>query len=186
MEGYIKLYRKLLISPVFENEKLLKIFIWCLLKASHKEREQVVGRQVVKLEKGQFIYGRKKASKELKIKETTLYDYLKLLENLSIIRVIPNNKYSIVCIEKWELYQIQEEKTDIKYDNKPTTNRQQMDTNKNVKNIYINLLNKYKGQNLKTFFGKMKFYNTIKEDELVKKLSSDDEYELKNMILGES
>lgn len=84
--SYIKLFRKLLNSPIFENEKALKIWVWCLLKATHKEREQLVGRQVVHLEKGQFVFGRKKASEELKMKERTLYDYLKLLEQLSMIR----------------------------------------------------------------------------------------------------
>lgn len=85
-KSYIKLFRKLLNSPIFENEKALKIWVWCLLKATHKEREQLVGRQVVHLEKGQFVFGRKKASEELKMKERTLYDYLKLLEQLSMIR----------------------------------------------------------------------------------------------------
>ena len=84
--SYIKLFRKLLNSPIFENEKALKIWIWCLLKATHREREQLVGRQVVHLEKGQLVFGRKKASEELKMKERTLYDYLKLLEQLSMIR----------------------------------------------------------------------------------------------------
>lgn len=84
--SYIKLFRKLLNSPIFENEKALKIWVWCLLKATHREREQLVGRQVVHLEKGQFVFGRKKASEELKMKERTLYDYLKLLEQLSMIR----------------------------------------------------------------------------------------------------
>ena len=84
--SYIKLFRKLLNSPIFENEKALKIWIWCLLKATHREREQLVGRQVVHLEKGQFVFGRKKASEELKMKERILYDYLKLLEQLSMIR----------------------------------------------------------------------------------------------------
>ena len=70
MEGYIKLYRKLLESPVFQNEKALKVWIWCLCKATHKDREQLVGRQIVNLKTGQFIFGRKKASEELKINET--------------------------------------------------------------------------------------------------------------------
>ena len=37
MAGWIKLHRKTLDSKVFQNEKLLKTFVWCLLKASHKE-----------------------------------------------------------------------------------------------------------------------------------------------------
>lgn len=81
-ETWIKMYRKLLQSPIFENEKALKIWVWCLLKATHIEREQLVGQQIVKLEKGQFIFGREKASDELKMTESTVYKYIKLLEKL--------------------------------------------------------------------------------------------------------
>lgn len=61
--SYIKLFRKLLNSPIFENEKALKIWVWCLLKATHKEREQLVGQQIIHLEIGQFVFGRKQAQK---------------------------------------------------------------------------------------------------------------------------
>lgn len=81
-ETWIKLYRKLLESPIFENEKALKVWIWCLLKATHIERNILVGQQIVYLEKGQFIFGREKASKELKMTESTIYKYIKLLEKL--------------------------------------------------------------------------------------------------------
>ena len=50
-KSYIKLFRKLLESPIFENEIALKVWIWCLLKATHKEREQLVGHQLVYLKK---------------------------------------------------------------------------------------------------------------------------------------
>lgn len=59
---WIKFYRKLLKSPIFDNEKALKVWVWCLLKATHVEREQLVGRQKVQLKKGEFIF-RKKESK---------------------------------------------------------------------------------------------------------------------------
>ena len=133
--SYIKLFRKLLNSPIFENEKALKIWIWCLLKATHTEREQLVGRQIVQLKKGQFIFGRKKASEELKMKERTLYDYLKLLEELSMIRINSNNKFSVITVEKWEEYQVEE----LKNNNEDTTNARQTHTNKNVKNIKNNI-----------------------------------------------
>lgn len=128
---WIKFYRKLLKSPIFDNEKALKVWIWCLLKATHIEREQLVGRQKVQLKKGEFIFGRKKASQELKMKEKTLYDYMKLLENLQMLAIKSNNKFSVVSIEKWGDYQIEK----IKSDNKRTTDEQQMNTNKNVKNV---------------------------------------------------
>lgn len=132
---WVKLYRKLLKSPIFDNEKALKVWVWCLLKATHVDREQLVGRQTVHLKKGEFIFGRKKASQELKMKEKTLYDYMKLLENLQMLVIKSNNKFSVVSIEKWENYQ---EKKIIS-DNKRTTNEQQMNTNKNVKNVNNNI-----------------------------------------------
>ena len=81
-ETWIKLYRKIMKSPIWENEKALKIWIWCLLKATHEEREQLVGQQVVELKKGQFVFGRNKASDELQMNENTIYRYIKLLEKI--------------------------------------------------------------------------------------------------------
>ena len=138
MNGWIRLYRQLLESPIFENEKALKIWIWCLLKATHTDREQLVGLQVVKLEKGQFIFGRKKASEELNINENTIYKYIKMLEKLEMITTNSNTKFTIVSIRKWEEYQYisSEEITteEQQNNNKVTTKEQQNNTNKNVKN----------------------------------------------------
>ena len=81
-ETWIKLYRKIMKSPIWENEKALKIWIWCLLKATHEDREQLVGQQIVELKKGQFVFGRKKASDEIQMNENTIYKYIKLLEKI--------------------------------------------------------------------------------------------------------
>lgn len=158
--SYIKLFRKLLISPIFENEKALKVWIWCLLKATHKERDQLVGKTIIHLDKGQFVTGRKKAGEELKMKERTVYDYFKLLEKLQMISIKSNNKFSIVTVEKWEDYQVEE----LKIDNRTTTKQQQSNTNKNVKNIYLFLFNKYKAQIENDFTHKIKIISKCKED----------------------
>lgn len=140
--SYIKLFRKLLKSPIFENEKALKVWIWCLLKATYTDKEQVVGQQIVDLKKGDFVFGRKKASEELKMSESTVYKYIKLLEKLQTISVKSNNKFSVVSIEKWEEYQVKEQQENNKgttkeqqENNKGTTKEQQRNTNKNIKNI---------------------------------------------------
>lgn len=129
--SYIKLFRKLLKSPIFENEKALKIWIWCLLKATHTDRQQLVGQQIVDLKKGDFVFGRNKASEELKMNESTIYKYIKLLEKLQMISINSNNKFSVVSIEKWEEYQAKEQQSN----NRVTTKEQQSNTNKNVKNV---------------------------------------------------
>lgn len=140
--SWIKLYRKILESPIFENEKALKVWIWCLVKATHKEREQLVGKQIIHLEKGQFVTGRKKASEELKMKDRTVYDYFKLLEELHMISIKSNNKFSIITVEKWEDYQVEELKNQQQNNNNATTTQHKQE----CKEIYINLFNKYKEQ----------------------------------------
>lgn len=133
-DGWIKLHRCLMNKAIFDNEKLLKVFIWCLLKASRKEREQAVGLQKVLLAPGQFIYGRNRASQELNMPGTTIHRYMTYLKDNRTIDIKPNNKFSVVTVVNWGFYQSQEEEVDSKTDNKRTTNGQQMDTNKNSKN----------------------------------------------------
>lgn len=133
-ETYIKLYRKILKSPVFMNEKLLKVWIWCLCKATHKEHEEIVGLQKLTVKRGQFVFGRKKASKELDIPETSVWRYIQTLKKYENLDIEPNTKFSVITIKNWDSYQIGERDVDSNMDNKWTTNGQQMDTNKNDKN----------------------------------------------------
>ena len=137
--GWIKLHRKIIDSAVFENPKILKLWIWCLCKASHKGYESMVGNQIVVLPEGQFIFGRKTASSELKIKESMVYKYIKLLEKLEMINIKSNNKFSIITIEKWAFYQFdndeEQQQKEQQRNNKGTTKEQQRNTNKNVKNV---------------------------------------------------
>lgn len=142
MQGWIKLHRKLKDSHIFQNEKLLKVFIWCLLKANHAKREKQIGRQTIELEPGQFIFGRKKAALELDMKSSTAWDYMKVLESNNVIDIKSNNKFSLVSLVNWAVYQVTDEnsdsKHDSKYNNRPTTGRQQTDTDKNDKECIKN------------------------------------------------
>ena len=138
MAGWIKLHRKLKDSLVFDNPELLKVWIWCLLKATHDDYSQMVGLQEVYLEKGQFVFGRKVASSELKMSESKTYRLIKKLENMQNLNIKTNNKFSVITIENWGLYQSDdcksEQQSEQQMNNKRTTNEQQMNTNKNIKN----------------------------------------------------
>lgn len=133
--GWIKLHRQLLESTVFDNSDLLKVWVWCLLKATHRKHKQLVGLQEVMLEEGQFIFGRKKASEELRLSESKVYRFMKFLKSENNISMKSNNKFTIVTIEKWTLYQDDDKENEQQMNNKRTTNEQQMNTNKNVKNV---------------------------------------------------
>jgi hypothetical protein len=109
--------------------------MYCLMKASHTDYKQLVGLKVVNLKPGQFIFGRSKAASELNMKETTVWRYMKLLEKLGSISLKSNNKFTVVTIDKWGDYQSHEDDFGQQKNNKRTTKEQQMDTNKNLKNL---------------------------------------------------
>jgi len=134
VDGYIKLDRNLLEKPIFQNEKLLKVWIWCLLKANHKPSSVLVGRRKIDLQPGQFITGRNKAGEELKMSPSTVRDYLTFLSLNKSIDIKPDNKFSLITVVNWELYQSKKYKSDSKTDNKKTSNQHQINTDKNGKN----------------------------------------------------
>ena len=120
-DGWIKLHRKLIDSSVFDNPKLLKTWIWCLCKASHTEHEAIVGKQVVKLQEGQFIFGRLKAAEALNMNDRTVYDYMKMLQSLEMININSNNKFSVVTIVNWGFYQLSEDENQHQTTSKSTS-----------------------------------------------------------------
>lgn len=147
MQGWIKLHRKIRNNPIFNDPQLLRLWIICLTEASHKEHEQIVGKQVIKLQPGEFVTGRF-AIMEMynnglkdgdKIKgQSTVYRWLEFLEKAGFLNIKKNNKFSIVTIDKWGVYQenepINEHQNEQQMNNKRTSNEQQMNTNKNVNN----------------------------------------------------
>jgi hypothetical protein len=137
--GYVKLHRKILESQVFHNEGLLKVWVWCLLRANHKGSWVPVttgrGTTEIYVQPGQFIFGRKAAAKELRMKPSSLRDRVKKLEKMQNIATQPDTHYSLISIVNWSSYQTGEIAADTQPDNQATTNRQPSDTDKNVKNV---------------------------------------------------
>jgi DNA-binding transcriptional regulator YhcF (GntR family) len=89
----------------------------------------------VELKEGQFIFGRNKAATELSMNPSTVYKYLSVIENEGLVCTNRNNKFTVVTIANWVLYQTVEHENEQQMNNKRTTNEQQMNTNKNVKNV---------------------------------------------------
>ncbi len=145
--GWIKLYRKICENIIWQNEKALKIWIWCLLKANHKGKEVLIGRQKVKIKPGQFIFGSNKATQELNISKSTIHYWISFLISERYIerKIFP--KYSIITILNWNEYQGVERKTDAGLNADETQSSPIKETNKNVKNVK-NIV-KYNPQSLK-------------------------------------
>jgi uncharacterized protein YfkK (UPF0435 family) len=142
--GYVKVWRKIIDAGWLQNHKLCSLWLWCLIKASHKEFDAIVGCQTVHLMPGEFVFGLKAASKELKISIQsirTLLDFLKTSQNLTIKST---NKFSIVSVVNWNTYQAEENEINTQT-NKPLTNHQQTTNNKQTQEEHKhkkNIINK--------------------------------------------
>ena len=104
-DGYIKLWRKSLRSPILQNRTLWTFWTWCLLKATHTPHSFFVGYQEIHLESGQFVYGRMSASVELNFSERECRTCMKKLEKFGNLTIKTTNRYSIVSICNWDTYQ---------------------------------------------------------------------------------
>jgi len=108
-EGWIKLHRKSIHSQVFQSEGLWKLWSWCLLRANHEDTwiPITTGRGITEVfvKRGQFIFGRKSASKILKMDESTIYKRMRKLATMGNLNTESNTHYSIVTVLNYELYQ---------------------------------------------------------------------------------
>ena len=140
---FILLSRSILDSEVFASQKLLKIWIWCLCKANHKDNFVPIttgrGQTTVKVKRGQFLFGRHKAEEELIIDGSTIYKIMKRLELLGNIKIKSNSHYSVITICNYGTYQSADSyKVTGKEQpsNRQVTGKSQAsNTNNNVKNV---------------------------------------------------
>lgn len=129
-------------SRVFANEGLLRVWIWCLLKASHKDTWAPMktgkGSTEVEVPAGSFIFGRNTAAEELGMNPSTVYKRMKKLEDLGNINMQSNSHYSLVSICNWGSYQDSEypkEQAKEQASNNQVTGREQpSNTYKNANN----------------------------------------------------
>ena len=102
MQGYIKLHRKILDNGVFADAELLKVFVWCILKANTTPNV-VYGRKV---DVGEFITGRITASEELHLKPSTIYKRLQRLKSQGYIDISSTTKNSLITVVNYKSYQL--------------------------------------------------------------------------------
>lgn len=136
MEGWIKLHRKTLDNPIITKDSdYLSVWIYLLLNTTHKEYDVLFKGERVTLKRGQLLTGRKSISEKLKIDENKVQRILKSLENEHQIEQQKSNKNRLITIVSWDKYQQDEQQNEQQLNNKRTTTEQQVNTNKNVKNI---------------------------------------------------
>jgi len=139
--GWIKLHRKLLDWPWFRNPAVAHFWQYCLLKATHTQHQQLVGSQVVDLEPGQFVFGRRVGAAETGLSEQAVRTCLVKLSRCGSLKSTSHstNLFSIITVCNWASYQA-EKTTSNQGVNQPPTNlqpgsNQPPTTNKKDKNV---------------------------------------------------
>ena len=128
---YIKLFRKILTWEWYGDTNTFRVFMHILLRANY-EPSKYKGHEIGA---GECVFGRKKWAKELKLSEQEIRTAMNHLKATGEITTKATNKFTIVYLEKWEFWQIEEGKATKKpTNNQPTTN-QQLTTSKESKKV---------------------------------------------------
>ena len=105
LNGYIKLYRKLIQWGWYQDNVVKSLFLHFLLTDSFKDFDWMGE----KLKAGQLITGRKKLAEELNFSERQIRTAMEKLKSTGEVTYKTTNKFTIVTVVNWEDYQICEE-----------------------------------------------------------------------------
>lgn len=136
MNGWIKLHRKSLDSSTFQNPMLWQIWCWCLMKASSKPYDAIIGLQTVHLERGQFVFGYKVLADDVGSNVATVRRYMLKLQKMGNVKINSTNKYSIVTVVNWDSYQCLDDAEEGKVKNKRKTNDNIQEGKENNNKLY--------------------------------------------------
>ena len=150
MDGWLKLYRSILDSAVFQDAEVLKVWIWLLCNVAFEQHDTICYGKVIHLKPGQIATGRKKIAQCTDLNETKVYRALIAIKSLGNIEIKSTNKYSIITVVNWDKYQDEnckrtanEQQTNSKttaeeqQDNSKRTQHKNGKNGKKEKNIYI-------------------------------------------------
>ena len=101
MNGYIKIDRKILEWEWYQNEHTKNVFLHCLLKANWKDRN-FKGKLI---KRGSFVTSIKKISLELDLTEDEVRTAIRHLIDTGELTKQTTNKYSVITVSNYELYQ---------------------------------------------------------------------------------
>jgi len=140
-DGWIKLHRKIRDSEIWEEKPFDKARAWIdlLLRANHKNNETLIGNIPVKIKAGQVLTSQIQLANDWGWSRYKVQCFLKLLEKLKQITIENKalkkaQRYTLLTITNWELYQTTNEKKSSKKSSKKAVKKQSKSTNKNVKN----------------------------------------------------
>ena len=130
MGGWIKLDRAMLDHWVWQDADTLKMWLEMLMRANFEDKKRLFNGRLIDIKRGQLIFGRKVYAERLGINENKIRKILKLLEKDGMIHQQTTNKYTVISITSYDLYQEVTSKAPAKH--QQSTNK--VPHRKNIKN----------------------------------------------------
>ena len=144
-EGWIKIHRKLQSNPIWNNPRMpfdyRSAWIDLLMMANHRDSEVIVDYESMTVKRGQLLTSTRQLGERWQWSKNRVCKYLKLLESLKMVTKSSTKRWTLLTIEKYEVYQCEQ---DTSVDTDGTQEGHGYALNKNVKNeknnnnIYIN------------------------------------------------
>ena len=164
--SYIKLDRKIAEWEWFTDSNTLKLWIYLLVNAQYQDSSY----KGIEVKRGQLITGRKKLAEQLEMSEQQIRTCLDHLQATNEITIKPTNKYSVITIVKYGVYQGDDDGSNQQNNqqnvqratNKQPTNNHNK-RNKEIKNIRNKEIYIYSGQFLSALDEFKKMRKTIKK-----------------------
>ncbi len=107
--GYVRLYRSLIGHPVFADAELLKLFVYCVLKANHKPKSVAMksgrGSRMINVGRGEFVTGRRSLATEFTCPPSSIRNRLSRLVKLGCIAIFEDHQFSRIRITNYGIYQ---------------------------------------------------------------------------------
>ena len=135
-QGWIKLHRKMKDWEWYNDANTFRLFIHILLEANHEDHKW----RGILVKKGTFITGRKSLAKSLNISQRSIRTSLNKLKSTNEIAIKTTNKYSISQVQKWEMYQQNDQQNDQQTVQRVTSKRPASDHKQELKKYIDNKL----------------------------------------------
>ncbi|MFH0772869.1 MAG: hypothetical protein V1922_00985 [bacterium] len=129
-KGWVKFHRKLLDNPISKKPNYLSIFVYLLLKVNHKNNDVILDGKKTTIKRGQLLTSIFSIAEFYSLSTSTVSKVLKYLETERMIEKLSTNKYSLITVLNYNIYQDPE----IISENKTKTDQNQNETNNNNKN----------------------------------------------------
>jgi hypothetical protein len=110
-------------SGIQKEHATFTLWIWILCNVTRKPLNYIARGQHIKLEPGELIVGRKKLSMELRLSERSIRTCLDHLEKWQNVTIRSTNRFSIINVINWDIYQQTENENDQQNDQEVTSKR---------------------------------------------------------------